>query len=123
MMTLTSEQRAKRRMKKINKRTASELPLFAGTSALQPFETTFENELQAVKRWDEINKRYFASLDESDREFARKALQYEIEFSEKHPDLYQEKLTKLERLKNRVSAFQNNPVYVADYWHCALRGE
>lgn len=120
-MELTTQQRAKRRAAKINKRTSKALPLFAGSTAIDQFLTTETDQLQAVRRWDEINERYFKQIEEADIEFASKAKHYQTMLSQLVGTEYLAILDeRIEKLIERYSAYKFNPAYVADFWHTEL---
>lgn len=117
-MTLTTEQRAKRRTTKINNRVAKSLPLFAGTSAISQFLTDEATQIKAVQVWDEINERYFAQLEQADLEWIEKAKAYRDQLSKLiSPDALKQHDDHLAYLVEQWGAYQHNPVYIADYWH------
>lgn len=124
-MPLTTEQRARRRTKKINKRVAMDLPLFAGTPAISQFLTDEATQAEAVKAWDAhheiyFNEIYFERLKEAEiRELAHAAdLRQQVAALVSDIAILD---TELAAKRERYPSPFSDPYYVSDFWYCKLK--
>lgn len=120
MTELTVEQRVRRRVSRHNNAAAREMPLFAGTPAIEPFLTTADEQMQVLERKERAGKAYIERLRRLDDEFAETAAQLRVEVAGLLPademamlDAY------LRDMAERWPAFRQ-PVSQADYWRGKL---
>lgn len=79
MTELTIEQRVKRRVSRHNNQAACELPLLAGTTAIEPFVTTPDEQLAVLERKERAGLEYIERLRQEDVMFAETAAQLRSE--------------------------------------------
>lgn len=121
MAELTIEQSARRRAVRHNRKAERELPLFAGTPAIDQFLVTAESQVAAVERARRVGQEMLDRLARLDEEFTRNAKAYREELIEL-TDLETGELLdqKLADLAARWPAMAT-PSYSADWWYQQLR--
>lgn len=117
MAELTIEQRAKRRAVRKNRKAERELPLFAGTPAIDPFLVTWESQVPIVERNIATGQAMLDRLRRLDEDFTRLAKARRAEIIELTDDLATVELLdrKLADLAARWPAMAT-PSNQADWW-------
>lgn len=118
---LTIEQRAKRRATRINNKAKRELPLLAGTPAIETFLVTPESQVSVVEQALEDGRRWLEKQEQAGANLLARAEAYKQELIEL---LDMDRVGALQReLEDRQSRWPalQQPEYVADYWGTILR--
>lgn len=121
MQQLTIEQRARRQASRINNRARRELPLFAGTPAIDQFLTTADAQLPELVKKEQAGREYIERLNDLDVVFAERAAEFRQQLeSILPPDDMAAADAYLQRMAANWPAFRT-PVYQSDYWRGLLR--
>lgn len=121
MTELTVEQRVQRRVSRHNNQAARELPLLAGTPAIEPFLTTPDEQLAVLERKERAGLEYIERLRRVDVMLAETSAQLrsEVEALLSTDDMNALD-ARLAEMTVRWPAFRQ-PSYQADYWRVKLR--
>lgn len=121
MPPLTIEQRAKQRATRINNKIKRELPLLAGTPAIETFLVTPESQVSVLEQAIENGRKWLEKQEQVGANLLARAEAYKQELIELLDlDRVEALQAVLEDRQSRWPALQQ-PEYVADYWGTILR--